>query len=1372
MNRLLIAALLLTAALTAVAATPAAGDYIVSFDEPPLAAFRGFDGDSDPKRAGLKATSPAVTGAPRLDLSSLAARDYRAWLAEQRDQRLQAISGVLGRTLKPSMTLDVVNNAAVLRLSAEEAQRVAGLPGVAFVEREFTRRMLTDAGPGWIGADEVWAGVDGVANRGEGVVVGVIDSGINRTHPAFAGVGPLDGFVHVNPRGRLFGLCAGTPTLCNSKLIGIHDFTLCTGVHASSSCVDSESNTGLDPDGHGSHVASTAVGNRLNATLQLSTGAVTRSLSGVAPHANLIAYKACEETEDCRFSWLLAAINQAVADGVDVINYSIGGPTSDPWTTTDAVAMLNAREAGVVVVVAGGNEGPRDATMSSPGDAPWVISAANSTHDRAIVNRLVDLSGGATAPPAGGVLLGVGSTAGYGPASIVVPLDFPGCSIGSDIDSPPSGISNPWTTRVFNGEIVVCARGTQARVAKSNNVRLAGGGGMVLTNTALEGESVIADEHSIPSTHVGFEAATALRQWLSSGSGHRGRIEGAQVRSEPQVADLLASSSSRGPSGVAGILKPNVAAPGTAVLAAAGTGSGFAFLTGTSMATPHVAGAAALLLSAHPTWSVSDVESSLSTTALPVVRSSDGTRTADPFEQGGGRIDVPSALRAGLGFPLSTQALRDARPALGGQPRTLNQPALVDPRCLQRCSFARVVNDLAGGGRWRVEAELPDGATATVTPAEFDLAAGASQSLQIAVDVSDPKLAGQWVSGALVLRRIGGAPASDARITVHVFAFPGLLPEVSLVSPAERSVMDVSLSLSIDLPDLHVAATSIVPAQLRRETMFQDPTNDDPYDSFGNGSFFALVTVPASTAIDGFRLDAMVRSATAQDVDLFVGLDVDGDGLPDASEEVCVSALPAASESCSLAIDAIAAPQSYWVLVQNFRASGGGSDVVDLRTSLVELKADPASALTVTAPATVPAAQTIPMRLALDAPTSAPDSLLVGYVALSAVADAPRPLGWMRVEFERGSDPLSARALVPGRTQTLRLEAGAAAEGLFVDVPANASTLTLSSSGAGQFDIYAARVATPSTPVIAPAPPREQAVASATGPGGNHSLVISGETLAPGRWYLTPVNTGPFAAIVNVKADLTYVGARAQPRFGAYFDPARDGSGLFLFPVGDTWGLAWYTYLEDRTPTWYLGAAPRPAASQGQWVVDLLRYRWNGSAAIGTKVGEALLSLNQELAFTFSWSLDSRSGSQAVQWIGDTRCPVAAGANLDVNGLWFSPDKPGFGYSVVAGADFESIGAYYYDAKGSSRWVLGQVSPFGVTNYPLVYRTGSCPLCTYAAPVSQTAPAGTIWRDYGGPAMGRIRTEILVMPQLLAPAPGDWRVDFPVVKLSDATGCE
>ncbi len=1346
------------------------GSYLVSFSEPPLAAFRGFDGDADPRRAALKATSPSATGEQQLDVHSPAAKAYRGWLAERRDQHLRDISLALGRQVEPSLSLDVVNHLVVMQLSAAEAERVAGLPGVTLVEPEFMRAPRTDAGPQWIGAAQVWSGVNGLSSRGEGVVIGIIDSGINRGHPSFAAIGPVDAYVHTNPRGAVFGLCIANASFCNGKLIGLYDFTICTGVHNSTDCNDREPNVGLDPDGHGTHVSSTAAGNLVNAFITVAGRSIPRQISGVAPHANLIHYKACEEEEDCRGSWVLAAINRAVEDRVAVINYSIGADARDPWGTSDSLAMLNAREAGVVVVVAAGNSGPGEGSIDAPSNSPWVIAAANTTHDRAIANRLVDLAGGNTSPPQGGVLLGVGLTDAYGPASIVVPLDFPGCSIGSNIDSPPSGISNPFVGRVFNGEIVVCARGTQARLAKSNNVRLAGGGGMVLTNTALEGESTVADAHSIPATHIGFQDGTLLRHWLAGGSGHRGRIEGAEVRSVPQMADLLNSVSGRGPPSVEGILKPTISAPGTSILAAAGEGNGFAFLTGTSMATPHVAGTVALLRALKPNWSVSDIESALVTTALPVVRSSDGTRIATPYEQGSGRVSAADAVRAGLSFPVTPAEFRAAQPALGGQPKNLNQAALVEPLCFERCGFNRQVRDLVGGGRWRVEAELTAGARAVVTPTEFDLAAGASQSLQIELIVDDPVLAGRWVSGRLVLRRVSGPAAADARITVHVFATPGLLPKLSLFSGADRSVSDVNISGLIALPDLTFAVTALVPPTLRVETTAQDPTNREVYDSFGTGTLVSLVNVPASATPAGFRLLANASSTSAQDVDLYVGEDVDADGLPDEFEELCRSAVSIASERCELAIASRPVARQYWVLAQNFRAGLSSTDPLRVSTSLVELKADPASTLTVTAPASIERLQTLSMRLALDAPSSVPGERLIGYIGLSAVAAAPQPFAWMEVEIERGSDPLAERALVPGRAIDLRLAGNAAAERLFVDVPNNASALTIRSSGSGEIDLYAARVAEPTTPVIAAAPARSQAQASALGAGANHTLIVSGATLAPGRWYVTPVNTSATSTTFSLITELSYATPRAQPRFGAYFDPSRDGSGLFLFPVGGSWGLAWYAYLEDGTPTWYLGAAARPGAMQGQWHVDLLRYRWNDSEAIGTRVGEALLSINETLGFTFNWSLDSASGSQKMQWIGETRCPNVAGSTLDVTGLWFSPERTGFGYSVIGSPDFQSVGAYFYDQRGVARWSLGTGMPFSATSITTQDRRGSCPLCTYAAP-TVTAQTGILNVSYSSASSGRFAFAFPSTSPLPAPLPGEWRVDLPALKLSDAIGC-
>ncbi|MGQ0798929.1 MAG: S8 family serine peptidase [Pseudomarimonas sp.] len=1347
------------------------GNYIVTFAEPPLAAFRGFAGDADPKRAALKATSPAVTGEQQLDVHSTAAKAYRGWLQAQRGEHLRDISTALGRWVEPSLSLDVVNNLAVMRLSAKEAERIADLPGVALVEPEFMRAAKTDAGPQWIGAAQVWNGVNGLSTRGEGVVIGVVDSGINVAHPSFAAVAPVGGYVHINPRGQMFGLCAGNGNPCNTKLIGIYDFTLCTGVHNSSDCNDREANNGRDVDGHGSHVTATAAGNPVNAAITVVGSTVTRQLSGVAPRANIIHYKACEQEEECRGSWVLAAINQAVADRVAVINYSIGAVDArDPWATSDSLAMLNAREAGVVVVVAAGNSGPSAGTIDAPSNAPWVIAAAMTTHDRAFVNRLVDLTGGNTTPPQGGALLGVSLSAGYGPANIVIPLDFPGCSIGTNLDSPPSGVSNPFVGRVFNGEIVVCARGTQARVAKSNNVRLAGGGGMILTNTALEGESIFADEHSIPATHIGFQDGTALRQWLASGSGHRGRLAGPEVSAEPSLADFLNSISGRGPASVEGILKPTISAPGTSILAAAGTGNDFAVLSGTSMATPHVVGTVALIRALKPNWTVSDIESALVTTAQPVIRNSEGTRVATPFEQGSGRVFAANALRAGLSFPVTTAAFRAAHPALGGQPKTLNQAALVEPFCFERCSFNRHVRDLAGGGRWRVEAELTPGARAVVTPTEFDLAAGADQSLQIEMIVDDPVLAGRWVSGGLVLKRVSGPAAADARITVHVFSAPGLLPRVSLFGGADRSVSDVNIAGLIGLPDLTFAVTTFAPLTVRVEASRQDPTNAEVYDSFDSGSFFSLIDVPASAAPAGFRLLTELSSSSAQDVDLFVGEDRDLDGLPEASEELCRSAVSIATERCEIAIAFRPASRRFWVLAQNFRAGLSGTDELRLRTGLVELNADPGSTLTVTAPASIERLQTVPMRLALDAPVSAAGERLVGFIGLSAVAEAPQPFDWMYVEIDRGSDPLAERALVSGRSIDLRLAGNSAAERLFVDVPNNASALTIRSSGAGEVDLYAARVADPTTPIIVAAPPRAQAQVSALGAGANHTLTVDGATLAPGRWYITPVNTAATPTTFSLSTELSYASPRAQPRFGAYFDPSRDGSGVFLFPVGESWGLAWYAYLEDGTPTWYLGAGARPGATQGQWQVDLLRYRWNGSEAIGTRVGEALLSLNQTLGFTFSWSLDSASGSQKLQWIGETRCPNVGGNPLDVTGLWFSPAQPGFGYSVIGSPDFQSVGAYFYDQRGIARWSLGTGVPFSATSIITQDRIGSCPLCSYTVPML-TAETGALNINYSSASMGQFGFVFPAGTPPTTPTPGEWRVDLPAVRLSDAIGC-
>jgi len=1355
----------------------ARGIYLIDFVEPPLASFQGMDAAAQPKLAGLKATSPVVTGTRRLDVEAPASRAYRAALSDWREGRLAALSAQFGRELRPLFVYEVTSNGVALELSAAEAAQVGKSEGVARVEPDFTRRPMTDAGPQWIHADSIWNGAAGIATRGEGVVVGVIDSGINRTHPSFQATGPVDGFRHVNPKPGFFGRCASGSfaSECNTKLIGIHDFTLCTGTHANSECNDREANDGLDGTGHGTHVASTAAGNAVAASIAVPNGTVSRPISGVAPHANLISYKACESEETCRGSWLRAAIDQAVADGVDVINYSIGGAPRNLWTSGDAVAMLAAREAGVVVVVAAGNDGPEAATVTSPGDAPWVLTAANATHDRGIVNRLVDLSGGDSAPPSGGVLVGVGSTAGYGPRVLVRDAQFPGCSIGTDLDSPPTGVSNPWQPGRFNGEIVVCDRGVQARVAKSNNVRLAGGGGMVLVNQAGDGESVVADAHSIPGTHLGYTAGQALKAWMATGSGHSARIEGTRVESIPELGDILASSSGRGPiESVPGLLKPDLTAPGTSIMAAARTGTGTAFMSGTSMATPHLSGASALLIAAKPNWNPSEVESALLTTARPSVRHQNGVRLATPFEQGSGVADLARASRAGLAFVTSPSEFRNANPAQGGVPRDLNRPSLVHEDCFERCVLSRRISDLAGGASWRVEFDLPSPASATATPSSFTLAPGASQDVTFNFDISDASFPGAWVNGRVKFIRTGGAAAENAEIPLTLFAQPGALPaKISVTGTGESGYQDVAFSGLVSLPEAGVLATALVAPSVDMPSLVQDPTRDDRYDDFAIGSFVRVLRVPAraGTTEALYRVDASTRSATAYDVDLFVGEDLDGDGAPDESEELCTSAGARADERCQLDVTAGNAERRYWVLVQNWDAGAQGSsdpagtsDTVVLETAVIPTTGT-GETLKASGPGRTQSREPFALRVVWNDPTLLPGERRLGVIRLQATPQAPDGLGVIPVEVLRSLPGEAAPAALAVGSRHMRLAPGAAQDKLYFDVPPNAASLTVSSSGSGEVDLYLAKADNASSPVIASAPARGLAQGTSIHPGATESITLTGGALSPGRWYVTPVNTGIMAAEFDLKVELSTATARAPIKFGPYYNPARSGSGLILLPAGPVWSLAWYTYLQDGTPTWYLGAAAAPGPQDGVWRVRMDRYRWDGDSARATSVGEVQLAFTDATHFAFSWNLDGESGSEPMTWLDGGGCPNLNSMPAALSGVWYAPSRSGFGYAINAYSGIESNGAYFYDGQGIARWALGSAAPFGVDSMRLTQREGFCPLCPYREPVARDI--GSLTRRYDSAGSGQIRVDLTLLP----PLAGSWSVDLPATRLTDALTC-
>ena len=371
--------------------------YIVMLADPPLAAYSGGI-------AGLTPTSPGATGHAKIETGSVAGGAYVRYLADRQLALLASIRRIIAADVEVAHQYRYALNGIAVKLTPEQAAAVAALPDVVRVERSFDRYLQTDVGPRWIGADAVWTGAatGGLPGaQGEGVIIGVIDSGINMDHPSFADVGG-DGYDHESPLGAgvYVGWCNPAhpqydPMLvCNDKLIGVYSYP-------------GSGNNPEDDVGHGSHAASAAAGNViLNAELFAPTTSITADISGVAPHANIIAYDACNNR--CALVDLVAAIDQATADGVDVINYSVGGGSDSPWINADTLAFLNAFNAGIIPVTSAGNDGPGAAALGSPAEAPWMLTVAASTHNRVLRNRLTNLIGDAAALPD---VVGAGLTA-------------------------------------------------------------------------------------------------------------------------------------------------------------------------------------------------------------------------------------------------------------------------------------------------------------------------------------------------------------------------------------------------------------------------------------------------------------------------------------------------------------------------------------------------------------------------------------------------------------------------------------------------------------------------------------------------------------------------------------------------------------------------------------------------------------------------------------------------------------------------------------------------------------------------------------------------------------------------------------------------
>jgi len=875
------------------------------------------------QRANLAKASGAPVAAGKIasiDRDSPSVRAYAALL----DEGEARVLAKAGPGVQPIYSYRYSLNGFAARMTPAQAQHLAHLPEVQNVWEDEVRPMATNHSPQFLGlfdADRGLRSVNGL--DGDGVVIGVIDSGIAPEHPALADTRPADrprlcrsswgettilgrwlcgryrklpDVVMFDPPEDWSGACMTgerfTVDDCNNKLIGARWFV--EGARATGPIDDGEILSARDADGHGTHTATTAAGNRTTAAI---FGTRIGDVEGIAPKARIAVYKACwlrpgELRASCNTSDLANAIDAAVADGVDIINYSVGSSLSRV-TAPDDVALMNAAKAGVLAAVAAGNEGPNLGTIGSPAGGPWVVTTAASTRDgqssveaieikspSSIAGRIAAVEARFTPPladrdPIEGKLVLVDDD----------DTTLPQNRTGTTSDACQALVN----AAAVDGNIALMQRTGCSFDIMVANAADAGAIAAIVWNLAgdpivMHGDGSLSD---IPAMMIGQADANLILAELDAGETVNVLLNKGLLLTTPDDGNVMAAFSARGPAPVPGILKPDVTAPGVNILAGftpdaanAASGENFAYLSGTSMSTPHVAGVAALLRQAHPTWSPAALRSAIMTTARQDVKASSGSADAHAFDFGAGHIvpnlavdpglvydttpDEYDAFACGVASPAVTAARCDELEVAGYSfdAVALNQPSIALPSLASEQTVTRRVTNVDDeAGVYTVEVEAPAGLEVIVTPTSLSLSPGESANFDVTI---------RYVSGTLDLWRFG---ALTWRSTDRAVRSPIAVKPTSIVAPGEITTLGGTGTFQFDvgfgysgsyLPRVHGLALPLV------ITGFVD---NDPTKTFSfrtsNGVTRHVIDVPANQLYLRFSLfDALTDGD--DDLDLYV----------------------------------------------------------------------------------------------------------------------------------------------------------------------------------------------------------------------------------------------------------------------------------------------------------------------------------------------------------------------------------------------------------------------------------------------------------------------------------------------------------------------
>ncbi|XP_058080521.1 subtilisin-like protease SBT2.4 [Magnolia sinica] len=755
---------------------------------------------------------------------------YAKRLVESHDKVLESNLEV-GSFKKLYSYTHIVNGFAV-HATPSQVNKLKSAQGVSLIEKDRGAKLMTTYTPrylGLTGPTGMWTQEGGEENAGDGIVIGIIDTGIDPTHLSFA-YDPLNPFQAGLPQFS-GGVCEAGPhfpsTSCNGKIVSAKYFA--AGAAASMPLNASKDFLSpFDAVGHGSHVASTAAGN--SRVPVIVDDFMYGWASGMAPRARIAVYKPIYPDVGT-LADVVSAIDQAVKDGVDIITLSIGPdePPEDTLTFLNVfdIFLLFARRAGIFVVQAAGNKGPAASSIVSY--SPWAMGVGSSTTDRSFTTELV-LGDGRKISGIG--LSGPTFGEGFLQFRLVLAKDAVIVN-GSFPPSPPyiEECQNPEALdpRLVQGSVVICSfsegflNGTSTLSAIFDTAKALGFMGFVFIANPMYGDFIA---HPIPFSLPGimipkianvqvlleYYNSQTYRDERGAAARFNGRasIKEGRVASFSEQAPIVSRFSSRGPDiidnnlNLADVLKPDILAPGDLIWAAWSptsvadpilSGYRFALLSGTSMATPHVAGIAALIKQSHPSWTPSMIASAISTTAStfdnrgePIMAEGSNLTQlypSTPHDHGAGLINPSRALDPGLVFSSGFEdyisflcSLPNMDPAtvrtttgktcdfpIPNQPADLNLPSITISALTGSQTTKRAVTNVASKPETYLCSILqPGGVEVTVNPPWFIIAPAETQDLEIKLNVT--QAADGFSFGKIVLT---GSLDHIVRIPLSVF---------------------------------------------------------------------------------------------------------------------------------------------------------------------------------------------------------------------------------------------------------------------------------------------------------------------------------------------------------------------------------------------------------------------------------------------------------------------------------------------------------------------------------------------------------------------------------------------------------------------------